>query len=155
MLKGYEVLVGLPLAWFIGRDLVFVRSVLFFGGFSSIGVYRENLAWLPDRQPWGNPVICINPKCPLLRWWNITFYPINLQSHVICVFHTFLTWEIDIWGQFYVLASNLGIINHFLNRKTFVLMLLHQIIIYKLNKWKTKQNLKTPVNQSLSAQSGI
>ena len=47
-------------------DLVVVRSVLFFGGFLSIEVYREDLAWLPDRQPWGNPVIYINPKFPLL-----------------------------------------------------------------------------------------
>ena len=36
-----------------------MRSVLFFDGFILTWVYRNNLAWLPERQLWGTLLICI------------------------------------------------------------------------------------------------
>jgi len=41
-----------------------MRSVLFFDGFVLTWVYGENLARLPEWQPWGTPLICINPRWP-------------------------------------------------------------------------------------------
>ena len=40
-----------------------MRSVLFFDGIAVTWICRTNLAWMPERKPWGEFLICINKKC--------------------------------------------------------------------------------------------
>ena len=54
--------VATPICYVLNH--VHVRSVLFFDGFEVPWMCRENLAWLPERKPWGEFLNCINPRWP-------------------------------------------------------------------------------------------
>jgi len=43
---------------------VTASHVLFFDGLILTRAYWENLAGLPEWQPWGTILICINPRWP-------------------------------------------------------------------------------------------
>ena len=47
--------------------------VLFFDGFAVTWFCITNLAWMPERKPWGEFLICINPSWPPWPWFGHKF----------------------------------------------------------------------------------